>query len=227
METEIKKEQARINKEKVKQYKRQLKSEIFDLDNELSFTEEGEAEINCYIGSAEKIFSEFDIAKDRTINDRFHRYLLDETEIIPIRYNLQLNMFVNNDFTKENELQVTRAIKRHFSFNITTDIVKTSKTNLRCFLLLFLGFICLTLIPVISTIQIKFPLYETFLVLTWFFLWEGVGTKLFEGSAIKTHKYNMLRLYNAKVVFIKTKDKDVAVQHKTILKQENGKEKAL
>lgn len=206
LEKKKEKEIISINKQKIKEYKRQLKSEMFDLENELSFNENGEAQLNCYIGNSKDIFSKYDIVQDRTITDEFHHYLMDETEIIPIRYNLELRMHVNDDFTQENEKHVKKALKRYYSFKITSDTVKMKRTNFRCFLLFFLGIICLSLIPLVSIIETKLPIYETLLILTWFFLWEGTGTKLFDSAKIKTHKYNMLRLYNANVVFIRKKD---------------------
>ena len=57
------------------------------------------------------------------------------------------------------------------------------------------------------------PIYESILILTWFFIWEAVSTKVYDSSEIKMHKINMLRLYNAEIVFVKKGEK--------IIKQEN------
>lgn len=192
-----------INKQKIKQYKMQLKSEMFDVDNELSFNQNGEAQINCKIGKSQEIFSKYDIAQNRTITNEFNQFLMEETDIIPIRYNIELRMHVDDDFSEENEKQVKKAIKTYYSFNITRDIVKMRKTNFTCAILIIIGLLLLACVPLIKLIKTNIPIYEFSLVFAWFFLWEGAGTKVFDSSAIKIHKYNMLRLYNANIVFVR------------------------
>ena len=190
-------------KEKIKKYKRQLKSEIFDLENELDINKDEEAQIHCNLHSINHIFSPFDIAKDRTITDEFHSFLLEETDIIPMQYELELVFHVNKDFSTTDENKIKKAIKRFYSFKITSDIVRTRKTNFKCFFLFLCGIICLSLCPIVSTLTTIVPLYESLLILTWFFIWEGSSAKFFDGSKLATHKFNMLRLYNAKITFIK------------------------
>lgn len=195
------------NKEKIRQYKKQLKSKKFDLDNELLFSENGNAIIQCNVEKSKYIFSNFDPIQDRTLNQNFHEFLMDETEIIPIRYDLQLNIIVDEDFTPENEIQVKKAIKSHYSFNITKDKVIEKKTFQKSLVLLLIGIIGLCLIPFIKSITTDIPIYESLLIITWFFVWESISTKVYDSSEIKMHKINMLRLYNAEVVFIRKKDK--------------------
>lgn len=203
--TDEEKTKKKQNRQKLKAYKRQLKSEIFDLDKELKYNESGEALIECKIGKAEKIFDKFDLAQDRSITDEFEKYLLDEVEIIPLSDNVAINMYVDEDFTEENEKQVKKAIKNHFSFKITSDKVKMRNNNVMAGIFFVLGIICLALSPFIyqwseSTFM---PLYESALILIWFFLYEGAYMAFFDRSEIKEHRYNMLRLYNADVKFVR------------------------
>ncbi len=203
--TDKQKEIKRKNKAKIKEYKNQLRSEIFDLDKELKYNENGEALIECKIGKAEKIFDKFDLAQDRSITDEFEKYLLDEMEIIPLSDNVAINMYVDSDFTDENEKQVRKAIKNHFAFKITSDKVKMKSNDITAGIFFILGIICLALSPLIykwseSTFM---PLYESALILIWFFLYEGAYMAFFDRSELKEHRYNMLRLYNADIKFIR------------------------
>ena len=66
------KEQKKLNKQKIKEYKKQLKSEQFDVDNEIKFNDQGQAIIECKIGNEKDMFSPYDINKDRTIDDDFN-----------------------------------------------------------------------------------------------------------------------------------------------------------
>lgn len=199
------KEKKKQNKLKIKEYKKQLRSEIFDLDKELKYNENGEALIECKIGKAEKIFDKFDLAQDRSITDEFEKYLLDEVEIIPLSDNVAINMYVDSDFTSENEKQVKKAIKNHFSFKITSDKVKMKNNDILAGIFFILGLICLALSPFIyEWSETTFmPLYESALILIWFFLYEGAYMAFFDRSELKEHRYNMLRLYNADIKFIR------------------------
>lgn len=205
----------KYNKEKIKQYKKQLKSKKFDLDNELLISEDGSAIIQCNVEKAKNIFSNFDPVQERTISQEFHNFLMEETEIIPMRYDLQLQFLVDDDFTYENEVQIKKAIKRHYSFNITKDRVIERKTMKKCLLLLLFGIIGLCLIPLLKIIDQNLQFYEFLSIPTWFFIWEAISTKVYDSSEIKVHKINMLRLYNANIVFITKSTKQQRVDSNT------------
>lgn len=195
------------NKAKIKEYKKQLRSEMFDVDNELKYNENGEVLIECKIGKAENIFNKYDLAQNRTITDDFEKYLLDEVEIVPLSENVALKFYVDEHFSSENEKQVKKALKRHFSFNIISDKVKMKKNAWLSGIFYVLGIICLVLCPFINLWLTNYPLlpiYESLLVLTWFFLWEAIGMTFFDRGKLKQHRYNMLRLYNASITFQKT-----------------------
>lgn len=199
------KELKKLNKQKIKNYNKQLKSEVFDLDNEIIYNENGEALIECKIVKVENIFNNYDLAKQRTITDDFEKYLMDEVEIIPMTENVAIKMYVDENFTPENEVQVKKAIKNHFGFKITSDKVKNKRNNIWEGLFFSLGLIFLILSPFIyKWFENSYvPLYESALILTWFFLWEGTGMAFFDRTEIKAHIFNMLRLYNANISFVK------------------------
>ena len=191
------------NKQKLKLYKKQLKSELFDIDGELVLSEQEDAQIHCKVGKVENIFSPYDIAKNRTISEAFHNYLMQETEIIPIRHNLELYLSVDSDTTSEQQEQIQKAIKRHYSFMITGANVRLKKTFWRAILLYLGGVITLLLNFFVGGIIAKIPLKETLLIISWFFVWEGSSALFFDRNSLKMRRYNMLRIYNAPVIFIK------------------------
>lgn len=201
------KEIIKDNKKRLKEYKKQLRSEKFDLENELEINDKGEAVINCNISKSENLFSSFDIAQDRTIKNEFNDFLLEEADIIPISYNLELKMHVDENFSDENKNKITKAIKRFYSFKITSDKIKARKHFFTVCMFYLLGLIALFASPFIAKINTIFPLYESCIILSWFFLWEATGITILNGSKMKIHIYNMLRLYYAKVTFV-TKSKN-------------------
>ena len=191
------------NKRKIKSYKKQLKSEIFDIENELVFSEMDEAQLDCKVGKIENLFSPFDTAKNRALNESFNSYLMEETEIIPVSYNLEVRLHVDNAVTVEQEDQLKRAIKRHFSFTITTINVKLRKNFLSAFLLYLGGITALVLNIFAANFSTILPIYETLLIATWFFAWEATNVAFFERHELKQKRFDMLRIYNAKVNIIK------------------------
>ena len=201
--TEKEKEIKKRRREKIKQYKKQLHSEIFELDNELRYNENGDVLIECKIGKAENIFNKYDLAKERTITDEFEKYLLDEVEIVPMDENVAIKMYVDENFTEENEKQVKRAIKNHFSFNITKDSVKMKSNDIWAIVFFILGLAVLAVSPFIYEWceNTYLPFYECCLILVWFFIYEGGYMAFFDRNDIREHRYNMLRLYNAEITF--------------------------
>lgn len=210
--TEKEKAIKKRRREKIKQYKRQLHSEIFELDNELRYNENGDALIECKIGKAENIFDKYDLAKERTITDEFEKYLLDEVEIVPMDENVAIKMYVDENFTEENEKQVKRAIKNHFSFKITKDIVKMKSNDIWAIIFFVLGLVSLAVSPFIYQWceNTYLPFYECCLILIWFFLYEGGYMAFFDRNDIREHRYNMLRLYNAEITFAKIQAPNLA-----------------
>ena len=206
------KEQKKLNKEKLKQYRKQLKSEQFDIDNEIKFNENGEAIIECKIGNEKDMFSPYDINKDRTIDDDFDKYLKEETEIIPLRHNLEIKIHVKQDCSTETQSQITSAIKRFYSFKLTKSKVDLKRSKLGAFLLFLVGALALIATPFASKLS-NIPIYEALLILIWFCLWEANDILLFKTSRQKNEQLNMLRLYNAKITFIKdpTIEKNITV----------------
>lgn len=194
------------NKKKIKRFDSDIGSEIFNIENELKFSESGDAEINCQIGKIDKVFSPYDIAKDRTISESFNSYLMQETEIIPLKHNIEINLHVDNSFTIENEIQIRKALKRYFSFNITTVNVKLRRTLISSIFLYILGAISLILTALSTGYFLIFPLYETLLIVSWFLIWEATNIAFFERLRLKKLRLNMLRIYNANVMVVRKKD---------------------
>ena len=185
-----------------KRMKQQQMLEKFNIDNELIFNEMEEVQLDCKVGKIENLFSPFDIAKDRTITEAFHTYLMQETEIIPIRYNLELKLHIQNNYTEEEKEKIGKAIKRHYSFMITSANVRLRKTLFRSLMLYLGGLISLLLNFAVNNFLSELPLKETLLIISWFFVWEATGVLFFDRGSLKRRRHNMFRIYNAKVSFV-------------------------
>lgn len=194
-----------VNERKVKMLEHQLLVQKFTQENELVFSEDGDVIIDCNLGSLSNIYSRYDMQKSKTLETQLHKYLLEETDIVPLYYTIQLNLHVFSNVTEAEELQARKAIQNHFSFAVARDnyILKNKLKIGR--LLLLLGTLCLFSSALASSLNTVIPLYELLLILTWFFSWEGIGVLVFERNRLKSGMLNMLRLYNAKVVILRTR----------------------
>lgn len=188
---------------KIKDYRKQLKSDMFDINNELIIAEDNSAALECRVGKVENIFSPFDISKNRTISDSFHSYLMQETEIIPARHELELRLYVTDQVTEEQMDQIKRAIKRHYSFTITSTNLRLKKTTLSALFLYLAGILALIINFLSSNVTSLLPVKETMLIVTWFLVWEATGIAFFDRKNLQTRRFNMLRIYNATVTFVK------------------------
>lgn len=196
------KERKRKEKQKIREYKKQLKSEIFEVENELDFSPDGATIIDCKVDNLTDIFSTYDIAQSRAFCDEFHNFLLDETAIIPMHNNLEIQIHSSREFTEQEKSIIRKTMKSHFGFYITKDIVKLRRMNLTSWILCAIGVIGLALIPWAYNIKTEIPLYEFLLIVTWFFFWEGFSLGWLDRRKVKNHRYDLLRIYNAKISFV-------------------------
>lgn len=192
-----------IKQKKYKTYRKQLKSEMFELENELVLNEFNDAVIECKIGSIENIFSRYDIAKNRSINNSFYEYLMQEVEIVPAKHDIELRMLVDENITAEQEQQIRRAIKTHYKFMITTANLILRRNAIVSTLLYLGGAATLLLNFLTDTIIPSLPIKEAMLISTWFLIWEATNKAFFERNDLNHDRYNMLRIFNAKIVFVK------------------------
>lgn len=193
----------------IKAYKKMLKSEIFDVETELRFTETGSAIIECNVLNLDNIFSKFDTKKDGTFSDDFNTYLLNELLIIPLQYALELQLHVYEDFSENDEICLRKTLKRNFKYNITTDKVRMKKNNFASVVLYSLGAVALAMTILTQKFTYTLPFYETFLILAWFCVWEGTNKAFFDRTKLRNHRFNMLRLYNANVTIIRDIKKNI------------------
>jgi hypothetical protein len=100
--------------------------------------------------------------------------------------------------------------------------------------------VLLFLTPFAYKIETTLPVYELILILIWFCIWEASDIVIFKCGKIRNQRINMLRLYNAKITFIKDTqiipkttvfldkatiitDKSTVYAGKSSTKEQNGK----
>lgn len=194
-----------IKENKIKMLEKQLLVEKFEQENELVFSEEGDVIIDCNIGSLSNIYSRYDMQRSKILEPLLNEYLIEETDIVPDYYTLQLNMHVFNNTTIEEEIAARKALKMHFSFAVARSNFFWKKELRKGKWLIAFGLLCLTISTLLYKTVTIVPVSELLLIFTWFALWEATNILLFRREETKSKILNLLRLYNAKVFFVRSK----------------------
>ena len=193
---------------KIEGYKKQLKSGVFDVEDNLKIAEDGTtAIIDCKITTASDeldVYDRFDINAERTLSSAFTQYLVHSALIIPMKYDLELDVHVHKNFEPKNEVMFTKAVKRELAFDIKNNIINMRSGKRKSLIMIMLSVVFFITYFWASHLEIWF-LPDILQVLCWVFLWETVSSLIWDTPELRQKRYNNLRLYNAKIVFIRTK----------------------
>lgn len=189
--------QKKIRRIKIKNYKNQLKTDMFDLENELNLTPMGNAKLECKIGDVTNVYSRFDTAKNRTITNEFYDYLMQEMEIVPNTRPLDLYLNVNKNTTKQQEKNLIKAIKSTFAFEITSISLKIKRSTIVAALFYLGGALSFFINTMLDKFMHGFTGQEILFIATWFFVWEATNIAFFDRRELVNSRYNMLRIYNS------------------------------
>lgn len=183
-----------------KKLNKQLQSKLFNNKYKLNINNDNFAVIDCKANDINTLYSSYDLNSESEINTSFSNFLIKEVSIIPLNYNLHLDITFNKEFNKKNKEKLKKSIKQHFSFKITDLKIKMKRNFIKA--LTLFSFSLISLIVTFLTKQNSiFFLNETFLILGWFFLWEGSNVLVYNRFNLKHKLYNYLRLYNAGITF--------------------------
>lgn len=166
-------------------------------------------DIDIALNKYEEIYNEWDPTpfRRRDIEQEFIDYVIDSSLDIPMRYGIQLNLYLPKDKEDNSkERNVKAAIKSYFNYLIDRSKRSLMKSVIRCVRSLVIGLILLGFCYLSSTVSYEEYFGRVFIegicILGWVALWDVGEQFLF----VWISKYNKLRilkrLANAKVEFI-------------------------
>lgn len=179
------------------------------LDRLYSYDKRNNAyKIEISLDKYEDIYNEWDPTpfKKRDIEEEFIQYVIDSSIDIPMKYNLDLDLYLPEKKQDEKkEKNAKAAIKSYFNYLLDRNKRTLTAAIARCLRSAFIGIILLSVYYFSlgeSSNEIARVLIEGVSILGWVALWD-VGEELLL-NIVKTwnKRRNLKRIANAKVEFI-------------------------
>ncbi len=179
------------------------------LDRLYSYDKRNNAyKIEISLDKYEDIYNEWDPTpfKKRDIEEEFIKYVIDSSVDIPLKYNIDLDLYLPESMKDEKkEKNAKAAIKSYFNYLLDRNMKVLNNSIARCLRSAFIGVILLFLYYVLSgdvAGDVAKVLVEGISILGWVALWD-VGEELLLNLITNYNKRkNLKRIANAKVEFI-------------------------
>ena len=159
-------------------------------------TKSGDAIISLKACKREEIFSSYNYNSDDVINKDLTDYVWHKSKLVPLGQNIKLQMFCNEDISKE---EVSSALKNYYRaeyLDAKSELKNKTRFSLVC---LFLGVITLLVLSLFNTILNNFYLTTVIDILAWVFVWEAFDVFFFQRSITIRKLKQIQRLYTAKI----------------------------
>lgn len=180
------------------------------LDRLYSYDKKNNAyKIEISLDKYEDVYDEWDPTpfRKRDINDEFMEYIIDSSLDIPMKYNLDLELYLPEKiYDEKKEKNVKAAIKSYFSYLLDRNKRTLTNSFMRCLRCTFIGVILLGIYffsPVNDgSNDLAKVLVEGIAILGWVALWD-VGEELLLNLITNYNKRrNLKRISRSKVEFI-------------------------
>ena len=179
------------------------------LDRLYSYDKRNNAyKIEISLDKYEDIYNEWDPTpfRKRDIEEEFIKYVIDSSGDIPMRYNLDLDLYLpENMYDEKKERNAKAAIKSYFTYLLDRNKRTLLTSVARCLRSAFIGVIllCVYYFSLQNTaVDLGRVLVEGISILWWVALWD-VGEELLLHLITNFNKRrNLKRLSRAKVEFI-------------------------
>lgn len=180
------------------------------LDNLYSYNARSNTyQISLSLRNYEEIYNPYDYSqyKKRDMDEDFLDYIYEETQGIPLKYNVKLMFHIKEEVYDDAKTKnLKNAIKNNFSWRMGINSKKLKDLYNKCLLLLLagIGFLALTFIfaNTINTDNAFFDVFgESLSIIGWVFLWDLVEILVFDITKLLKKRRYLKRLMNAKVEF--------------------------
>ena len=179
------------------------------LDRLYSYDKRNNAyKIEISLDKYEDIYNEWDPTpfKKRDIEEEFIKYVIDSSLDIPMRYNLELYLYLPEYMMDEKkEKNAKAAIKSYFNYLLDRNKRTLSASIVRCARSAFLGVVLLCVYYISlgeSTNDLARVLIEGVSILGWVALWDVGEELLLNLITAFSKRRNLKRISQAKVEFI-------------------------
>ena len=167
--------------------------------NEIDYDEEGRAQINVGLKTAEDFFSPFSYKTYEFMNPEVSNYINMCEASIPVKDDLSIDIYTEEPTDNEEKKRIRRAVKRYHAEQLVIVNKKLKRNFIQGLIFSVLGILILLAEAIIYNVVENMYLDTLLAVIGWLFLWDGVEVWLDDRAELKRKKVRSYRILNAKI----------------------------
>ena len=177
------------------------RNERIKIAQNFDHTEDERAIIEVGARNYPSIISPYCVKNYLTLNPDFAEYIELNAKQVPLKDDLQLDIYLDSEPTKTEKVNVTNAIRVHFAEKIAA-MKAASKRNFITALLLLLFGAALLVVCFISQLNNSNEVFTNLIdILAWVLVWDSFEKLIFERRKDTNEQINNFRIMKARVVF--------------------------
>ncbi len=167
--------------------------------NEIDYDEEGRAQINVGLKTAEDFFSPFSYKTYEFMNPEVSNFINMCESSIPVKDELSIDIYTEEATDNEEKKRIRRAVKRYHAEQLVIVNKKLKRNFIQGLIFSILGILILLAEAIIYNVVDNMYLDTLLAVIGWLFLWDGVEVWLDDRAELKRKKVRSYRILNAKI----------------------------
>ena len=167
--------------------------------NEIDYDEEGRAQINVGLKTADDFFSQYSYKTYEFMNPEVSNYINMSEASIPVKDDLSIDIYTEEPTDNEEKKRIRRAVKRYHAEQLVIVNKKLRRNFVQGLIFSILGILILLAEAIIYNVIENMYLDTLLAVIGWLFLWDGVEVWLDDRAELKRKKLRSYRILNAKI----------------------------
>ena len=167
--------------------------------NEIDYDEEGRAQINVGLKTADDFFSPYSYKTYEFMNPEVSNYINMNEASIPVKDDLSIDIYTEEPTDNEEKKRIRRAVKRYHAEQLVIVNKKLRHNFVQGLIFSILGILILLAEAIVYNIIENMYLDTLLAVIGWLFLWDGVEVWLDDRAELKRKKLRSYRILNAKI----------------------------
>lgn len=167
--------------------------------NEIDYDEDGRAQINVGLKTADDFFSPFSYKTYEFMNPEVSNYINMCEASIPVKDDLSIDIYTEEPTDNEEKKRIRRAVKRYHAEQLVIVNKKLKRNFIQGLIFSVLGILILLAEAIIYNVVENMYLDTLLAVIGWLFLWDGVEVWLDDRAELKRKKVRSYRILNAKI----------------------------
>lgn len=184
---------------RLKRIKKINKSVAVREANEIDYDEEGRAQINVGLKTADDFFSPYSYKTYEFMNPEVSNYINMNEASIPVKDDLSIDIYTEEPTDNEEKKRIRRAVKRYHAEQLVIVNKKLRRNFVQGLIFSILGILILLAEAIVYNIIENMYLDTLLAVIGWLFLWDGVEVWLDDRAELKRKKLRSYRILNAKI----------------------------